>query len=358
VGWLHRWRERRRQHRVPWEELEDLLALEPTEFEEAVAAIFRELGFRRVRRTGGAGDLSVDITLRDTGNKLVAVQCKRYRPPKRVGSVEIQQFIGMAKLHHKADTAMYVTTSDYTRSALELAADHDVKLVNGVMLAEMLGNLLGAPGKELLDPRGALKGAGFKPETLALVARQRLAAGSALREASGADCQCQTSDISWAGHRSSDGRPVLVCPYCARVATAEEVHEAMIHGAVAFSSEDVPGLEPLREAARRRARAKTLAEEDVRLGLLFLRDSVIERKREQAARSALKQILGRTPTESEVKALATSPPPDPEGRQVCSECSGEMPWSRRLGAYWCQRCGQAEFQMADRTIRLMIPVVG
>jgi hypothetical protein len=28
-----------------------------------------------------------------------------------------------------------------------------------------------------------------------------------------------------------------------------------------------------------------------------------------------------------------------------------------LGAYWCQACSQAEFPMADRIIRLMIPAV-
>jgi len=122
---------------------------------------------------------------------------------------------------------------------------------------------------------------------------------------------------------------VLLCPYCARIATPEEVHEAMIHGAVSFS-EDVPGLELLRQAARRRAETKALAEEDVRFGLLFVRDSVIERKREQAARNALKQILGRKPTEREVNAPATSPPPDPEDDHGCSGCGGEMPWTRRL----------------------------
>jgi NADH pyrophosphatase NudC (nudix superfamily) len=69
----------------------------------------------------------------------------------------------------------------------------------------------------------------------------------------------------------------------------------------------------------------------------------------------LKQILGRTPTEQEVKALASAPPPEPETSHICSDCGGEMPWSRRLGAYWCQTCSHAEYPMADRTIRLMVP---
>ena len=142
MDWWRRRKERLRQRRVPWEELNDLLALTPRQFEEAVAAIMREFGGRQVRVTGGSGDLSVDITFREPDGKKVAVQCKRYTPPNRVGSVELQQFIGMAKLHHKADVAMYVTTSDYTRGALKLAAQHeDLMLVNGLALAQTLANL-------------------------------------------------------------------------------------------------------------------------------------------------------------------------------------------------------------------------
>lgn len=129
-----------------------------------------------------------------------------------------------------------------------------------------------------------------------------------------------------------------------------------MHGAVSFSLE-VPGLEPLREAARQRSEARTIAEEDVRLGLLYLRESIIDRKREQAARNALKQILGRKPTEREVETLAASPPPPPNEDHVCSVCAGAMPWSRRLGAYWCQPCSQADYPMADRFIRLTIPML-
>ncbi|MGH3085557.1 MAG: DNA methyltransferase, partial [Gaiellaceae bacterium] len=89
--------------------------------------------------------------------------------------------------------------------------------------------------------------------------------------------------------------------------------------------------------------------------LVMVRASIIERKREQAARNALKQILGRTPTEKEVKALADAAPPEPETGHVCSACGGEMPWSKRLGAYWCLTCSHAEYPIAGRTIRLMVP---
>jgi hypothetical protein len=356
-NWRHRRREQRRKQRVPWEELQDLLALDPYAFEEAVAALLREMGFRNVRRTGRSGDLAVDITCRDKDGATVAVQCKRYAVANRIGSPEIQKFLGMVKLHHKADFGLFVTTSDFTRGALQLAAQHkELKLMNGLMLAEMLANLLGAPDKEVLDPVGALREAGLTAFDLAKETRERFEAQGRAQPATDGLCQCQTNDIQWAGHRAPDGRPVLVCPYCARIATPEEVHEAMIHGAIAFS-EEVPGLEPLRQAARARTEARAVAEQDVKLGLLNVRDSIIERKREQAARNALKQILGRKPTDREVKNLVASPPPEVISDYRCKVCDGEMPWSKRLGAYWCQPCSQAEYPMAERMIRLMIPTM-
>ena len=54
MGWRQKRRERRRKKRVPWEELQDLLSLDPRQFEQAVAAIIRELGGRRVRVMGGS----------------------------------------------------------------------------------------------------------------------------------------------------------------------------------------------------------------------------------------------------------------------------------------------------------------
>ena len=172
----------------------------------------------------------------------------------------------------------------------------------------------------MLDPLGALKDAGLSTAQVAAEARARYEKGGELREPSeGEDCQCHGSDVQWMVYRESDGRPILVCPYCERIAAPEEAYEAMVRGAVGVM-EEVPGLEPLRRAARVRADQRAIAEEDVRLGLLTVRDSIVERKREQAARNALKQILGRKPTEKEVKALAQAPPPPPQPGHVCSDC--------------------------------------
>jgi restriction system protein len=101
--------------------LSDLLALSPTDFERAACQLLRDLGYKDVRRTGGAGDLAADVVCRSLQGQSVVVQCKRYAPSQRIGSPVIQTFIGMAHVHHQADRAILITTSGYTRAAIELA---------------------------------------------------------------------------------------------------------------------------------------------------------------------------------------------------------------------------------------------
>lgn len=352
MRWLDRWRRRRLAAFVPWQELEDLLSLTPAEFEDAVGAILREIGFRRVKRVGGSGDLSVDLTCRDGDNRRIIVQCKRYQPSSKVGSVEVQKVLGMAKLHHKADQAVIVTTSSFTRPAMALAESHpDLMLVDGLMLAGLLARITAAAGTAVGDPVRALKQDGLSQAVLAARARHTL--GWTKPAKPEPVCQCRSVDVRWAGHRTIDGRPILVCPLCERLATPEEVHEAMLHGEAPVG--EIPGLEPLRRAAVTRAQVRAMTEFDVEMGLLLVHETWIVRKRQQAAKQALKQILSRVPTTDEIDALAGSDPPIPDTRHVCVRCMSAMPWSRRLGGYWCKDCQEAEFPMADRLIRLQIP---
>ena len=50
----------------------------------------------------------------------------------------MQKFIGMMITEHKADRGIYITTSDFTESAKELARKHNVELWNGQKLANLL----------------------------------------------------------------------------------------------------------------------------------------------------------------------------------------------------------------------------
>jgi restriction system protein len=111
--------------------LAQFLALSPTEFEHAVADVLRAHGFASVRVTGGSGDLAADITCRGPDGRFTVVQCKRYAPGASVGSQEIQSFIGMIHVHHRADAGIFVTSSNFTLPATKLAREHGLTLVDG-----------------------------------------------------------------------------------------------------------------------------------------------------------------------------------------------------------------------------------
>ncbi len=118
--------------------LQDLLALTPTQFELAVGELLRAWGFNEVRHTGGAGDLAADLTCRAADGSAVVVQCKRYALGRLVGSPEIQQFIGMQVVHHKAQSGIFVTTASFTQPALALARKHSLRTIDGAELAAAL----------------------------------------------------------------------------------------------------------------------------------------------------------------------------------------------------------------------------
>lgn len=123
--------------------LDQMVMLTPTEFELAVGDLMKEMGFKRVKRTGGSGDLAVDLTARDREGDSVAVQCKCYAPTATVGSPDIQKFIGMTTTHHLSDRAIFATTARFTKPAAELARRHRIELWDGAELAHLLATYRG-----------------------------------------------------------------------------------------------------------------------------------------------------------------------------------------------------------------------
>ncbi len=136
---------RRRRERT----LDGMLALSPSEFESAVARLMRRAGYRDVSVVGGSGDLMADVVARTRQGEHVVVQCKRKAPGQRVGSAEMQKFIGMISVHHGADLGIFVTTSEFTLPAIELADEHGILLIDGDALADI------AAGRRRIDVDGA-----------------------------------------------------------------------------------------------------------------------------------------------------------------------------------------------------------
>ncbi|MGQ4334259.1 restriction endonuclease [Streptomyces hayashii] len=106
-------------------------ALDPYEFEQAIAELCRRDGCLDVDVVGGAGDLGADVVARTPDGRLVVIQCKRYRDTNRVGSQDMQRFGGTCFTVHEADVAVMVTTSDFTAPAVEYADQCGIVCVDG-----------------------------------------------------------------------------------------------------------------------------------------------------------------------------------------------------------------------------------
>ncbi|MEU6535593.1 restriction endonuclease [Streptomyces sp. NPDC047000] len=104
------------------------------EFEQHVAALLRRDGCAEVAVQGGHRDRGVDIAARTADGRRVAVQCKRFAAHSSVGSADVQRFIGSAKVLHRADVALFVATSPFTRDALALAAECGITAVHRGLL--------------------------------------------------------------------------------------------------------------------------------------------------------------------------------------------------------------------------------
>lgn len=104
-----------------------------SEFERFMADFFREQGYV-VHETPGSGDQGIDLLLDMEGRK-IAVQLKRWTGA--VGNRAVQEtFAGM--FFYKVREAWLITTSFFTRSAIEAAKENGVRLVDGEELAEWL----------------------------------------------------------------------------------------------------------------------------------------------------------------------------------------------------------------------------
>lgn len=93
------------------------------------------------RRLGKTGDGGVDgvIDQDALGLDRVYLQAKRYQPGNNVGAGPIRDFFGSLD-HFKAAKGLFVTTSDFTKDAVDTAAQLSkrIVLINGNLLAGLM----------------------------------------------------------------------------------------------------------------------------------------------------------------------------------------------------------------------------
>ncbi|MEW5987202.1 MAG: restriction endonuclease [Chloroflexota bacterium] len=136
------WRQRAKRSRpMPALRVAELYALQPGEFEEYVAAVFRRKGYR-VKVTGGSGDHGVDVALQHPDGRRAIVQCKRYQ--NTVGEETVRELYGTL-IHEEVAHAFLVTTAEISPAAREWAADKPITLIDGETLARLTA--AGASGR-------------------------------------------------------------------------------------------------------------------------------------------------------------------------------------------------------------------
>jgi len=114
-------------------DLGELTSLDPTRFERLIEWLLPSRGFVEVEHCGGPGDRGADLIAIDKNGRRVVVQCKRYGLNHKVGSPEIQRFVGAITIHN-ANRGMVITTSTYTPEAIAIAGASRVDLIDGATL--------------------------------------------------------------------------------------------------------------------------------------------------------------------------------------------------------------------------------
>ncbi|WP_445133399.1 restriction endonuclease [Streptomyces sp. DW26H14] len=100
-----------------------------TEFEYFVVDLCRRDGCTDVRRVGGSHDNGADVRGCLPDGRSMVIQCKRYVPRKKIPSREVRDLLG-AKVHFKADVAIFVTATYFSGPAESFAIENDVLAVH------------------------------------------------------------------------------------------------------------------------------------------------------------------------------------------------------------------------------------
>ena len=102
--------------------IEDLLKLDPYQFEDLVLELFRSLGYRAevTKRTSDGG---IDIIAHHKPPGLstelkIVIQCKRWKPDRKIGAREVRELADVV-IREGASIGILITTSGYTKQALE-----------------------------------------------------------------------------------------------------------------------------------------------------------------------------------------------------------------------------------------------
>jgi len=114
--------------------------IDPYEFEHFVGDLWEFQGWD-AEVSQASNDMGVDVVAERTDGLTTsrqAIQVKRYSDGNKIGRDDVQQYYALKVQDSQADSAAIVTTSSFTSPAEEWASEHNVKLIDGDDLVEIL----------------------------------------------------------------------------------------------------------------------------------------------------------------------------------------------------------------------------
>ena len=115
--------------------LNKVITLSPAFFERLVVELLVKMGYGGSikdagRAIGKSGDEGIDGTIKEDklGLDIIYIQAKRWQPGNTVGRPELQKFVG-ALAGQGAKKGIFITTSSFTRDALDYAPRNETKIV-------------------------------------------------------------------------------------------------------------------------------------------------------------------------------------------------------------------------------------
>jgi ssDNA-binding Zn-finger/Zn-ribbon topoisomerase 1 len=114
---------------------ETYFEMEPKQFENAIAALFRNLGFE-VKQTPFSNDRGKDAVAWKDGKKYL-IECKRYDAQSTIGRRELQIFVAAMK-EENAERGFYVNTGRFANTAHKYAAQENIELYDKANFPELV----------------------------------------------------------------------------------------------------------------------------------------------------------------------------------------------------------------------------
>jgi hypothetical protein len=116
------------------------LAMTPRQFEDAIAELFRRLGYE-VKQTPFSNDGGKDAIAWKDGRKFL-IECKRFAADKSVGRRDVQ-ILHSAVVDSKAEQGFYVTTGSYARTAVAYAKNNNLKIYDHAAIPWLVSQAYG-----------------------------------------------------------------------------------------------------------------------------------------------------------------------------------------------------------------------